>query len=60
MRKEIRKTIKTRIKKDCVVCGNKIKVILYTDRSYRSGNYFGKIKVEKGYAEYWECSKCYW
>jgi hypothetical protein len=39
------KTIKNRTEKTCAVCGKKIKVIFYTDRSYRGGNYFGKIPI---------------
>lgn len=61
-----------KLDKMCVVCGKEIKVILYQDRSYRGGHYFGKLSVpakqeiEKGTppsrkpAEYWECPKCYW
>lgn len=39
------KTIKDRLEKICVSCGKKIKVILYSDRSYRGGHYFGKISI---------------
>lgn len=56
MKKEIAK----RIGKTCAICGKNIKVILYKDRSYRGGHYFGKIPVASGKAEYWECPKCYW
>jgi ribosomal protein L23 len=55
MKKEIAK----RIEKICVVCGKKIKVILYKDRTYRGGHYFGKI-LSCGKDEYWECPRCYW
>jgi hypothetical protein len=39
------KAIKKRVNKNCAVCGNKIKVIIYTDKSYRGGHYFGKIPL---------------
>jgi len=51
------KKIAKKLGKMCVVCGNEIKVILYKDRSYRGGHYFGKLL---GKNEYWECPKCYW
>ena len=31
--------------KDCTDCGNKIRVFLYSDKSYRGGHYFGKIGI---------------
>ena len=61
-----------KLEKACVACGKEIKVILYQDRSYRGGHYFGKMslsakqKAEEGISspgkpvEYWECRKCYW
>lgn len=39
------KIIKNRTEKLCAICGKKIKVILYTNRSYRGGHYFGKIPI---------------
>ena len=48
------------IKRICVSCGKKIKVILYKDRTYRGGHFFGKLQLDKERAEYWECPKCYW
>lgn len=51
------KTIVERLTKTCVICGRNLKVIIYSDRSYRGGHYFGKIIKS---AEYWECPKCYW
>ncbi len=45
MKKEIPKTIKDRFERPCVICAKKIKVILYSDCSYRGGHYFGKIPV---------------
>ncbi|MBI3384766.1 hypothetical protein HY030_01065 [Candidatus Gottesmanbacteria bacterium] len=52
-----KKEIIKRLAKACVVCGKKIKVILYKDRTYYGGHYFGRILKM---AEYWECPKCYW
>ena len=66
------KTPSRKLDKMCVVCGKEIKVILYQDRSYRGGHYFGKMslptesEIKEGIpsprkpAEYWECPKCYW
>lgn len=31
-----------RMKKSCAVCAVAMKVVLYEDRSYRGGHYFGK------------------
>ncbi len=36
-----------RMKKQCVICGAELKVILHTDRSYRGGHYFGKIPMHR-------------
>ncbi len=41
------KIIKDRLEKECAVCGRKIRAILYNDRSYRGGHYFGKIPFYK-------------
>ena len=62
MRKVNSKTriIKNRIERSCVVCGKKIKVILYTNHHYRGGHYFSFGKKPKNpEKEYWECQKCY-
>lgn len=40
-----KKVIKDRLEKDCSVCGGKIKIVLYKDRSYRGGHYFSKIPL---------------
>jgi len=45
-----------KMEKTCAVCGKKVQVILYKNRTYRGGEYFGK--KEKG--EYWECLECCW
>lgn len=42
---KIKKEIIKRLGKTCAVCGKKIKVILYKDKSYRGGYYFGKIPL---------------
>jgi len=49
------------LKRTCASCGKTIKVILYEDRSYRGGHYFGKLQLDNNKrAEYWECPGCYW
>ena len=40
---EPKKEIIKRLDKTCACCGRRIKVILYKDKSYRGGHYFGKI-----------------
>jgi len=40
-----KKEIIKRLNKTCAVCGRKIKVIFYKDRTYRGGHYFGKIPL---------------
>lgn len=40
-----KKEIIKRLDKTCSICGRKIKVILYKDRSYRGGHYFGKTPL---------------
>lgn len=55
------KIIKKHIIRNCVVCGKKIKVIIYSNRKYRGGHYFGKMNTEKNKkVEYWECPACYY
>lgn len=39
------KEIKGRLKKRCVICGKQIKVILYYDKRYRGGHFFGKFPL---------------
>ncbi|MFA4975386.1 MAG: hypothetical protein WC839_02945 [Candidatus Paceibacterota bacterium] len=58
---KLNKTIKERIERFCVICGKKIKVILYNNRSYRGGHYFkfGDKRPKDPQKEYWECPKCY-
>ena len=40
-----KKEIIKRLDKTCAVCGRRIKVILYKDKTYRGGHYFGKIPL---------------
>lgn len=42
---KVPKVIRDRVEKTCAVCGKKMNIILYTDRSYRGGYYFFKIPV---------------
>jgi len=42
---QFKKEINKRLRKTCACCGRKIKVILYKDKSYRGGHYFGKIPL---------------
>jgi len=37
--------IRKRVNKQCVVCSKTMKVILYTNKKYRGGHYFGKIPL---------------
>ena len=39
------KSVAEKIKKTCSVCEKKIKIILYKDKSYRGGHYFGEIPI---------------
>ena len=40
-----RKIISKRKEKKCAICGRKINLIIYTDKHYRGGHYFGKIPL---------------
>ena len=37
------KSIQKRVDKQCACCPRKMRVLLYSDRTYRGGHYFGKI-----------------
>lgn len=39
------KTIKDRIERTCAVCGGTMRLILYADKHYRGGHYFGKMPL---------------
>ncbi len=41
----IKKPIKKRLQKECVICGKAIKVIIYSKSDYRGGHFFGKIPL---------------
>jgi len=41
----ITKTIKKRATKTCSCCAKQINVILYNDKTYRGGHYFGKVPL---------------
>jgi len=43
--RKIKRTIKLRLKRTCSCCGKPLAVIIYTDKSYRGGHYFGKIPI---------------
>ena len=40
-----KKTIAKRSEKKCLVCGKKIRVIHYTDYTYRGGHFFERIPI---------------
>ena len=52
-----KKEIKKRLVKSCSICEREIRLICYSDGSYRGGHYFGKLVK---HFEYWECPPCYW
>ena len=37
--------IRERVERICIVCGKRMNVIRYTDKTYRNGHYFGKIQL---------------
>ncbi len=39
------KKIKKRLEKFCAVCGQKMKIISYADRTYRGGHHFGRFPL---------------
>jgi len=53
--------IKTKkLERHCSICDKGIAVTLYPDKTYKGGNYFGKIPIgKKKKAEYWECNRCF-
>ncbi len=46
------KTIKSKKQKTCVICGKGINVIIYSNKSYHGGHYFGKIPLHTKKALY--------
>jgi len=46
--------------RNCVVCGRRIVITLYPDKTYKGGHFFGKLNISKRKkAEYWECNRCF-
>ena len=44
----------------CVICSKNISIVVYANKTYEGGHFFGKIEVgKKKKAEYWECNGCY-
>jgi hypothetical protein len=43
--KKMKKEIRDRVSRQCTSCGKDMTVILYTDKSYRGGHYWGKIGI---------------
>ena len=42
---QFKKEIIKQLSKTCAVCEKKIKVILYKNKTYRGGHYFGKVPL---------------
>ncbi|MBU0999956.1 hypothetical protein KKE78_00980 [Patescibacteria group bacterium] len=48
------------VKIQCSICNSSFITKIFPDRTYKGGNFFGKISLSKGKKfEYWECDKCY-
>lgn len=44
----------------CAICGKKLKITVYPNKTYEGGHYFGKIDLNNNKtAEYWEYNRCY-
>ena len=41
----MKKEIRERVSKQCTSCEKDMTVLLYTDKTYRGGHYFGKIGI---------------
>ena len=42
-----------KIRRECIVCGKRLRIVLYQDGHYRNAQYFGKFKLPiKGTGEY--------
>ncbi|MEK7084358.1 MAG: hypothetical protein AAB932_03935 [Patescibacteria group bacterium] len=52
------KKLKQKLSRNCSICGRRMRIYHYADRTYRGGHYFGTILPDHG--EYWECPTCYW
>jgi hypothetical protein len=40
-----KKVIKKHVQKKCSICPREMDVIIYTDKSYRGGHYFGRVPL---------------
>lgn len=47
------------ISRACSICGKKMTITVFEDRSYTPGNYFFKMRIRGKNAEYWECDTCF-
>ena len=48
------------LKRFCSVCTKNLSILVYPNKTYKGGHFFGKIEIgKKKKAEYWECNKCY-
>ncbi|MCK5624890.1 hypothetical protein KAI04_03545 [Candidatus Pacearchaeota archaeon] len=45
------------IKRDCVICGENLKIKLNKDKTYVGANYFGKMKFPIGKGRYIKVGK---
>lgn len=46
--------------RNCAICAKNMAIIVYPNKTYKGGHFFGKIEIGKNKkAEYWECNKCY-
>ena len=58
---QVQSKLETReVEIQCSICGKNFVTKISPDRTYKGGNFFGKISSGKGKSfEYWECDKCY-
>jgi len=51
----------TNLNRHCVVCSKKLNIIVFPNKSYKGGHFFGDVELGGSKkAEYWECNKCYY
>ncbi len=51
---------KENLVRNCVVCGQRIQITVYSNRTYKGGHFFRKLRLDKNKrAEYWECNQYY-
>ncbi len=53
------KAVKKLITRSCSICAKKMKVTVFTDKSYSPGHYFASLGIKEKNAEYWECDACF-